>query len=134
MWYHVSVPVPAGTPEDQPVEKVIQLTHGVVTYLAVGFPAGCKQLVSCRVYHWEHQIFPTNPDEAACWNGGIEGGTEHYVLDMEPFDLIVRAYAPNATKDHTLTVFVNLLPLEIAEPWQGTQTAIDKIKSLFGLR
>jgi hypothetical protein len=133
MWYHVSLPVPAGTAETDPVEAEIKLTHGVIKYIGIGFPTGCKQQVKVRLYHQEHQIFPANPDEPASWNGGIEGGEEHYKLEEAPFMLTVRAYAPTATVAHTLTVFVLLLPVEVAEPWREQISLLDRIKNVFGL-
>jgi len=133
MWYHVSVSVPANTPEDNPIEQIVRVTSGVIVYLGVGFPSGCKQLVKVRIYHWEHQIFPINADEAASWNGGIEGGQYHYVLDGPPYELIIRAYSPNAGRNHTVTVFANILPVEVAEPWQAQMSTLDRIKKLFGL-
>lgn len=134
MWYHFSVPIPAGTTEASPVEQELKLTHGVVKYLAIGFPTGCKQRVKARVYHLEHQIFPANPDEPASWNGGIEGGEEHYKLEEAPYVLTVRAYAPKATSDHTITVFVLLLPVEVAEPWTEPQKQLGLLQRLFGLK
>lgn len=133
MWYHWSISVPAGTPESDPVEQDIKITHGVIKYLGIGFPAGCKQLVKARIFYLEHQIFPANPDEPACWNGGIEGGEEHYKLEEAPYMLTVRAYAPEAMVAHTITVFVLLLPVEVAESWAESKEQIKSLRQLFGL-
>ena len=134
MWYHFSVPVPAGTTEASPVEQDLKLTHGVITRLAVGFPTGCKQKVKARIYHAEHQIFPANPDEPASWTSGMEGGEEHYKLEGVPYMLTIRAYSPDAVYDHTITVFVLLLPVEVAEPWREQISVLDRIKQVFGLK
>ncbi len=133
MWHHHTLTIPAGTPESSPVSKDIALTYGVITYIAIGFPAGCKQLVKARVYHAEHQIFPNNPDEPACWDGGIEGGDEHYLLVDEPYGVVVRGYAPSAAKNHDITILINVLPLDVAEPWTAQISTLDKIKNVFGL-
>ena len=132
MWYHRTLTVPAGTAENSPVRAELKLTHGVIIYIGVGFPTGCKQLVKVRIYHEEHQIFPSNPDEAACWNGAVEGGVYHQRLTGEPYHLVIRAYAPLATAAHSITIFVNEVPVEVAEPWAAPQSALDKIKGLFG--
>jgi hypothetical protein len=133
VWYHFGITVPAGTTEADPVEQELKLTEGVVKYLAVGFPPGCKQRVEVRIYHLEHQILPANPDEAAAWDNGIEGGEEHYKLEGTINTLAVKAYSPTANYDHTITVFVLLLPVKVAEPWTEPASIIDKIRSLFGL-
>jgi hypothetical protein len=134
VWYHLSVTVPAGTTEANPVRQDLKVTHGVITYLGIGFPGGCKQLVKARIYHAEHQIFPANPDEPAAWNNGIEGGEEHYRIVNEPFNLVVRAYAPLSTVAHTISVFILLLPVEVAEPWTEQKSVLDKLKGIFGLK
>lgn len=105
----------------------------MIKHLAIGFPAGCKQRVKARLYDLEHQIFPANPDEPAAWTSGMEGGEEHYKLEEAPYALTVRAYSPEAEHDHTITVFVLLLPVEVAEPWSAQQSVLDKIKGIFGL-
>lgn len=133
MWYHFTLTVPAGTTESSPVSSVLKLTHGVIKYLGVGFPAGCKQLVNARVYHQEHQILPANPDEPASWDGDIEGGKYHHRLTDEPYHLVVKGYAPSATVAHKLTIFVNLLPVEVAEPYTTQASILDKLKTMFGL-
>jgi len=133
VWYHFGITVPAGTTKASPVEQDIKLTHGVIKFLAVGFPGGCNQLVKVRIYHLEHQIFPSNPDEPASWSGGMEGGEEHYKLEGTMNTLTVKAYAPDSAHAHIITVFVLLLPVEAAEPWQEPKTTMDKLKELFGL-
>lgn len=134
MWYHYTLTVPAGRTESDPVEQWLKLTYGVITHISIGFPTGCKQLVKVRLCYQEHQIFPANPDEPACWNGGIEGGDEHFKLDSPPYMLKAIGYAPSAVKDHDITIFINVLPVEVAEPWAEPQSAIDKLKGLFGLK
>ena len=133
MWYHYALSIPAGTTEAEAEEKSLDLTYGVIKYLGVGFPTGCKQKVKVRIYHREHQIFPNNSDEPACWNGGIEGGEQHYKLDESPFVLLARGYAPTAVKDHDVTILINVLPVEVAEPWVEQKSILDKLKGIFGL-
>jgi hypothetical protein len=133
LWYHFTLTVPAGTLEASPEEKRLKLTYGCITHLSVGFPKGCKQLVKVRIFDNGHQLFPANPDEPASWDGGIEGGDEHYLLTSPPHVLRAVAYSPNATKAHDITVFVNLLPVEVAEPWREQISLLDRIKNVFGL-
>jgi hypothetical protein len=133
LWHHYTLTIPAGTTEAEAVEKSLDLTYGVIKYLGVGFPKGCKQRVKVRVYHREHQIFPNNSDEPASWDGGIEGGEQHYRLDESPFVLLARGYSPTAVKDHDVTILINVLPMEVAEPWREQISLLDRIKNVFGL-
>jgi len=134
LWHHYTLTIPAGTTEAEAVEKSLDLTYGVIKYLGVGFPKGCKQRVKVRIYHREHQIFPNNSDEPASWDGDIEGGEQHYRLDESPFVLLARGYSPTATKSHDVTIFVNVLPVEVAEPWTEPQQQIGLLQKLFGLK
>ena len=134
MWYHYTLSIPAGRAEDTPVEKEINLTYGVIKYLGVGFPKGCKQRAKVRVYHREHQIFPNNADEPACWDGGIEGGEHHHRMNEDPFVLLARGYSPTATKAHDVTIFINVLPFGVAEWWYYIVTPLSRVMKLLGLK
>lgn len=134
MWFHYTLTVPANTLEKTPAEEEIEVTHGVIVYMGVGFPAGCKQLIKARIYHREHQIFPNNSNEPASWDGGIEGGQHHYRMVEPPYLLTARGYSPGSTKAHNITIFINILPVEVAEPWVEQVSILDKLKGLFGLK
>jgi hypothetical protein len=131
--YHYTLTVPAGTPENTPVEKKLQLSYGVITEIFVLCPTGCKQLVKVRLYHQEHQVFPNNSDEPARGNGIPEGGEVHYQLYEAPFALKALGYAPTTIYNHDVTILVTVLPPEVAEPWTVQTSILDKLKSLFGL-
>ena len=133
MWFHYTVTVPAGTLDNAPVKSALILDYGVITHLSVGFPPGCDQLVNVRLFHQEHQIFPANSDNPACWSNGIEGSDEHYQLFDAPLSLIARVSSPLAVYPHTVTIFICVLPPEVAEPWAVQTSILDKLKSLFGL-
>ncbi len=133
MWYHGPLLVPAGTTEASPVKVEIQLTHGVIIFLGVGFPQGCRQLVKVRIRRALFQVLPINGDEPAAWDNGIEGGTYHYQMFDEPYQLEVYGYAPSATQDHTVTIFVNQLPREIAEANLQSGGILSRLAKLIGI-
>ena len=55
------------------------------------------------------------------------------MLDESPFVLLARGYSPDAVKDHDVTIFVNVLPLEAAEPWREPKGTMDRLKKLLGI-
>jgi len=116
MWFHYTLEVPAGTPVDTPVEKTLKLTHGVITWLCIPWQSGPNSLVYVRILRYRHQIFPMNLDEAARGDNYIEGGKEYYELFEPPYTLIASAYSPECTHDHDVTIMINVLPREIADP------------------
>lgn len=118
MWYHYTLPVTAGTKENAPETKILKLTKGVITFLAIPHDVGANYNVKTRLYYHEHQIFPANPDEAACGCDFVEGGIEHLELDSAPYELKAKGYAPDAVEDHDVTILISVVPKEVAEPWQ----------------
>ena len=118
MWYHYTLTVPAGTKEDDPVEETLNLTHGVIKYIAIPWDRATNGMVKVRILRFRHQIFPINISEPACGSGNIEGGEEHIPLLEFPFDLVALGYAPDTKYDHEVSILINVLPLEVAEPWR----------------
>lgn len=118
MWFHYTLSVPAGTKENAPEEKELNLTHGVIKYIAIPWDVGANYNVKVRIYRFEHQIFPINSDEPACGCDFVEGGEEHLPILEPPQVLLARGYSPDAVEDHDVTILINVLPLEVAEPWR----------------
>lgn len=119
MWYHYTLTVPAGTEESAPVEKELNLTYGIIKYIAIPWDRATNGLVKVRILRFRHQIFPANTDEPACGAGSIEGGEEHIPLLEFPFVLTALGYAPDTQYDHDVTILINVLPIFVAEPWRA---------------
>jgi hypothetical protein len=133
VWYHYTLEVPANTPATEPVWKDIELTYGIIVYIAVVHPRGCKAMVETRIYRFEHQIFPNNSDEAAKGDNVVEGGELHYPLLESPFTLRLRGISPGTTYAHSIPIHFNVLPLEVAEPWRAQLSFQAKVKRLLGI-
>jgi hypothetical protein len=113
--------------------KDIELTYGIIVYIAVVHPRGCKAMVETRIYRFEHQIFPNNSDEAAKGDGVVEGGELHYPLLESPFILRLRGTSPGTTYAHSIPIHFNVLPLEAAEPWLAQVAFQERLGKLFGI-
>lgn len=119
MWFHYTLTVKAGTLESAPGEKELNLTYGVIKWIAIPWDAATNRMVFVRIYRFEHQIFPINLDEAACGADFVEGGEEHYQMFEPPHVLLARGYAPETRHDHKVTILINVLPEIVAEPWKA---------------
>jgi hypothetical protein len=133
MWHHYTLTVPADTAEADPAEKTMVVTAGVVKYIGVVWPRGVKAMVGVRIYRWEHQIFPNNPDEAARGDGAVEGGEVHLPLTEPPFILKARGDSPGTTYDHDIPILINILPVEAAEPWRAEDPVLKKVARFLGI-
>ena len=118
MWFHYTLTVPAGTLESAPIEKELNLTHGVIKYIAIPWDMSTNDLVKVRIFRFRHQVFPINSDEPACGKGFVEGGEEHIELLEFPYVLTALGYSPDCAFDHKVAILINVLPLEVAEPWR----------------
>ena len=133
MFHKWGVTIPKGRTKAQPYEQELTLTKGIIHRVEIGFPAGCRGYVYFVLDHREHQLLPTNPDEA--FNG--EGYTivikEHFPLTAEPYTLIARGWAPDAVWNHTITVRIGILPEWVLVPLKGVAAMFKKFFKLLGV-
>jgi len=131
MLYDFPIFVPAGTPEDNPVERLLKMTAGLIVHVEIEFPAGCRGYVSAAIRTDGHQLYPTNSESALKSEDFTVQALELYPLDDEPYSLRAIAWSPDADYDHTLTVRVVLLRLEdlvVVMPFlQGLQKLMEYI-------
>jgi hypothetical protein len=116
MFYDFAITIPKGTTQADPVEQVLKLTYGVIRRVEVEFPAGCKGYAHLVLLHEEHQLYPTNPDEDFNTEDYIIPIDDYFPLTTEPYSLKAVGWAPNAAYDHTITIRIGILPVEIASP------------------
>ena len=119
MLYEFDIEVKAKTKKDSPKEQELNLTHGIVHRIEIEFPAGCRGYVFLVIYHRQHQVWPSNLDDAFDAEGYTIPMTEHFDLTEPPHNLLVKAWSPQATYDHTITVRVGILPKEVLLPVIG---------------
>ena len=134
MFYDFAIKVLAGTKEDDPKEQELNLTHGIVHRIEVEFPAGCRGYVYLVIYHREHQVWPTNIDQAFNAEGYTVPMDEHFDLTEPPHNLLVRAWSPNAIWPHNITVRVGILPETVLAPLTGIGPMFKKFFKLLGVK
>jgi len=127
LFYDFAITVPASTTEADPVEQKLKLTHGIIHLVEVRFRRGTDFRVGCRIYHFEHQLYPTNPEGDFRDDGRAITFKDHYKLTERPYTLTVRAYSPTATYDHTIYVRIGVLPETVLSPWAKVGRALKGI-------
>lgn len=133
MFYDFAVVVPAGTTEAAPKVETLKLTKGIIHRVEVEFPSGCKGYVSLALYHQEHQVWPTNPSGEFSTSGYTIPIDEHYRLHTKPYSLKARAWSPDATYNHTITVRIGILPQEVLSPLTGLGAMFKKFFKMLGI-
>jgi len=112
MLYGGEVTVPKSTTKDNPVETIFKLTHGVITRVIFVPRPGTASLCHAQVYHWEHQIFPLDPDQDLHGDSVALNWEESYNMLSAPFELKVRSWNEDDTYDHTFDIWFDVTPLE----------------------
>jgi len=96
-------------------------------------PPGCHRLVYATVSHRLTQLMPFNPDDAVRADGETVRGEYYYEISESEPELILRAWSPLTAYPHTITFDVNMLPAEVAAPWQIIRDFVDIVKKLMGI-
>jgi len=110
MLYGGSVTVPKNTTKAAPVEQLFKVAHGVITRVMFYPRPGHAGLCHAKVYHWEHQVFPLDPEQ------DLHGDTypiiweESYEMLVAPYELKVRAWNDDDTYEHTFDIWFELTP------------------------
>lgn len=131
--YEFDLTVPANTLASAPVSAEHLLTPGLVTRLAVQFPAGCVSMVLAQVLREGSVVWPNNPDSAAKANGFvIESATEIDVSDR-PYSLIARAWSPGTTYPHVLTFRYEVRPQALVDADRQSVGLLGKLGRLLGI-
>jgi len=109
MQFTYPIEVEPNTLETDPERLEIKLCIGVIQKISIYFPWGCAGLAGIRVFHYEHQLYPTNPDE---WFAGnevfIEFDDEYSILEG-PNEFKVEAYNLDELYSHSPVVSFNVL-------------------------
>ena len=128
------VTVSADTKENAPVEEKLKVTHGIITKAEIKFPPGCHGLVKARLLKGGlFGVNPTNPDEWVTGDGETVSYHTYRQLDDMPFELDFVACSPNTTYDHVLTVRIEMLKEDVANPWQILKELTALLKYMFGI-
>ena len=133
MFYDFAILIPAGTTEAAPKEETLKLTYGIIHRVEVEFTPGCHRYAFVRIYKDEHQLLPTNPDQAFASDGHTIVIDEHEELFYPPYTLVVRGYSPEADYDHTIIVRVGILPPQIIAPMAGFGGMFTKLFKILGI-
>ena len=109
-------------------EDSIELAHGIMTWVSVSFPKGCHGLVNCRIFHREHQIYPSRANSELRGDGEAIEWAEYYEMYQPPYELLIRSWATGTVYDHVITVRIAVLPRKAVL----ALSIADAIKGMFG--
>lgn len=113
MYYQWERSIPANTLEADAIEERLQLTWGIIREVHVGFPPGPAGLVHLQIRDKGWQILPWTPLQSLAWDNHVFVLPCNYELDVEPYDLTIRAW--NEDDSYAHTVFIGVVLQERAQ-------------------
>ena len=91
----------------------LKLSQGVIHYVGVHFPGGCRSLVKVRLILNGAQAFPSVRDQSIAGNNETVQFNEYYNLYKGANSLKVEAWNEDSLNDHTVRVRLGVL-----QEWQ----------------
>lgn len=104
MLYIYRLALPANTQESSKERLDFELPRGVINRVEVAFPPGPMGLAHLQIFHEEHQLFPTIPEESFAWNDINIAWAEEYELEEPWNDLSLRGWNLDDSYEHTISV------------------------------
>ncbi|GAI77090.1 unnamed protein product [marine sediment metagenome] len=131
--YSFDIPVPVGRTKDNPVEMELVLTDGFISFVGIQFPVGCCGLAHCRILHYRKQVWPTITEHSFASDGYVIPLCPMYDFTEPPYVLTAICWNDDDTYPHTITIWVEILPLEALIPFAGMGGMLRKFLKLVGI-
>lgn len=109
MQFNFAIEVDENTTEGDPKREKVKLSIGILTKVSVLLPWGCAGLVGVRILHYEHQLYPTNPDAWFIGNDVFIEFEDEYLILEGPGEFIIEAYNLDDFYSHSPIVGFNVL-------------------------
>jgi len=107
------------------LQKVdLKVTAGVVTHLAIEFPAGCAGLAHLRILRGGYQVWPVDIGEWFTSDDHVIEIDTHYPMLDHPLQFRIEGYNEDETNYHVLTV-----RLELTEALDPTLSLIETLEA-----
>jgi hypothetical protein len=103
MFFDFALTVPANTPASAPLEQLVTLVGGEITWWQIQFPRGCVGLVHVKVRDELHQVIPINSDGDVSGDDQRIDTFDSIVLNDDPFNLRLVGWNDDDSYPHTIT-------------------------------
>ena len=155
MLYRYALLVPAGTPENTPVEQEIELPPGIIHLVNIKFPAGCSGLVYFAIYQGATKMWPGSPGRldnvsgytlpadrtaqreamVSCFRGDDEEIVfKEHVENKHGYHWKLVGFSPDARFNHVILARFGVLKEEKISPFQIVKDIVAIWKRQMGLR
>jgi len=133
MYYEWDWTIPANTPEDAPIEKIVKLKPGILTEIRIFYPPGCQGLAKVRIFDGTHRLRPLNPEGWIKTDAGAVIIPVWLLMEIDPYELRFELANVDGLWDHTLTVSISVLPRALAHPALLIAQSLRQLAEAMGL-
>lgn len=119
MFYSKQITTDANTSRKNAKITNIKATGGVITKIAVRFPAGVQFHLNTTISSGGHQIFPVNKSDSVIGEDERIEADEFYKLAVGWNTLHIETWNNDDMFEHDCVVMITVLPLWLASPKEG---------------
>jgi len=113
MLYEFPFTISKNTFKDSPYEENVKLEGGLITYMEIEFPDGCKGYAGVKVRHGNFQVTPKNPEAWHVSDDYVIPIRLYYEFFEPPYILTLVGYNEDDSYDHTPRIRVTIIPREV---------------------
>lgn len=117
MIYELSMTIPAGTAEAVKTTAVKKVWGGVIHYIHIIIPPGCRDMVKVQLFQGGHQFAPSTHGQSFHGDGTEIKYQEYYELDRGWNEIEMRGWSAGTKYDHTVTAYIAVLKADAINPW-----------------
>jgi len=131
--YFTWLTIPAGTSQENPATKTIEVEGEVLSEIAYLIPAGWCALAYFSIFYGIKQIYPA---ELGTWVTGdnlFRPVPLRWKLPESPVRLTVKGYNQDHAYPHTVYLWLLTKPEEEALPWRILADFVKILKRLMGI-
>lgn len=124
----------AGTDANSQEEKEMKCAEGILTDLAISFPAGCHGVVHVHIDEALHQIFPTNAESNYALDDFTLPINDRYQLGTGTRKIILKGWN-EGTYNHTIRIAFKIeTPTQLNKAEQALYYILELLERIFGRR
>lgn len=109
VFFEFDLPTPANTTRANPVRKDMKLATGIIHFVEIRFPPGCKGLVHLQVRQVEHPTWPKDQTESIKDDNHAIRFNEFLKLDPGLTTLTALTWNTDVRHPHTPIIRIGLL-------------------------
>lgn len=134
MFHSKHITYSSGGSAGSPTPNIYKVNKGVLHYIFVNFPPGCRGLVKLRISVNGSPILPVEKDAYINYDSYVLEAPVFIEVKEEPLTVLVEGWNEDDTYDHTIDIGFSIVNKEWIQPVGAYEGVIAALKSIFARR